>query len=219
MQVLTYIYVFTVWVRRNHIASGRPAVRAQPLARRCARVPHPRYGRCGNRKPVYALASVGANKRGEKSSALARVAHSPGGKRLRQRTNILFRHAPILASAPFNFFVVDSYAEPLKATLLPAALGPEILVDVSLDQDDAVEIIRSRQNAQRIHVCSEPIHLPAFRLICVDGTMRSAKGMVKFLQYAQGLRSIWLDQIYTKLARHLRTIKASRFCSPASIAI
>jgi hypothetical protein len=137
----------------------------------------------------------------EKSSAFARVAHSPGGKRLRQRTNILFRHAPILASAPFNFFIVDSYAEPLKATLLPADLDLEILVDISLDQDDAISIIRSRQDAQCTHVCSEPIHLPAFRLICVDGTMRSGKGMVKFLQYAQGLRSIWLDQIYTKLAR------------------
>jgi hypothetical protein len=134
----------------------------------------------------------------EKSSALARVAHSPGGKRLRQRTNILFRHAPILASAPFNVFIVDSYAEPLKATLLPDL---EILVDISLDQDDAIRIIRSRQDAQCTHVCSEPIHLPALRLICVDGTMRSAKGMVKFLQYAQGLRSVWLDQIYTKLAR------------------
>jgi hypothetical protein len=137
----------------------------------------------------------------EKSSALARIAHSPGGKRLRQRTNVLFRHAPILASAPFNLFIVDSYAEPLKATLLPADLDLEILVDISLDQDDPIRVIRSRQDAQCIHVCSEPIHLPALRLICVDGTMRSAKGMVKFLQYAQGLRSIWLDQIYTKLAR------------------
>jgi hypothetical protein len=47
-------------VRRYRIASDRQPVRAKSSARLRAQVPHHRYRRYGNRKPVHALASVAA---------------------------------------------------------------------------------------------------------------------------------------------------------------
>jgi hypothetical protein len=52
---------------------------------------------------------------------------------MQQRANIFFRYAPILAFAPFNLFVVDGSAKPLKCVRKTERIGPEIFVDVSFN--------------------------------------------------------------------------------------
>jgi hypothetical protein len=55
MQVLTYIYVFTVWFVGSILLRVVNRFEPNPLLA-AVPVPHPRCRRCGNRKSVYALA-------------------------------------------------------------------------------------------------------------------------------------------------------------------
>jgi hypothetical protein len=75
------------------------------------------------------------------------------------RANILLRYAPILAFAPFNLFVVDCSAEPLKCMGKTERISPQIFVDMSFNQDMAMRIIRFRQVTQCGKAWPKPRHL------------------------------------------------------------
>jgi hypothetical protein len=80
-----------------------------------------------------------------------------------QQANIILRHAPILPFVPFCLFIVDSHAQPLKQTLLPAALRIKMVVDIPLDQHDAIRIIRpslAKTRNASMYVLSRSMPLP-----------------------------------------------------------
>ena len=47
-----------------------------------------------------------------------------------QRANIILRHVPILAFAPFKLFVVDGFAKSLKCVGKTERIGPQIVIVV-----------------------------------------------------------------------------------------
>ena len=78
---------------------------------------------------------------------------------MQQRANIIPRHAPILAFAPFKPFVVNSSAKSLKRVGETERIIPQIFVDVSFNRDGAMRIIRFCQDAQRGDAWPEPRHV------------------------------------------------------------
>src|SRR5262249_15980274 len=58
-------------------------------------------------------------------------------------SDIVLRHAPILALAPFRLFIVDSLAQPLKGSLPPANLVFQITINITLDQFGPIRNVSS----------------------------------------------------------------------------
>ena len=57
VQMLAFIYVFTIWCLANNIVCERRLARNKPPPRPSAQAPDPRYKRCGNRETTDVIAA------------------------------------------------------------------------------------------------------------------------------------------------------------------
>jgi hypothetical protein len=107
---------------------------------------------------------------------------------VQQCSNVILRHAPILPSTPFQFFVVDCSAKSLKCVDQAERISSQIFVDVFFNQDGAVRPIRSRQNAQSGQAWPEPVHFA----VCKPATRRrqSYRSTVTAIAKAEALTLI-----------------------------
>jgi hypothetical protein len=76
-----------------------------------------------------------------------------------QRANIILRHVPILAFAPFKLFVVDTSAKSLKCVGKTEGIISQIFVDLSFNQHMAMGTLRACQDTQRGEAWPEPRHV------------------------------------------------------------
>jgi hypothetical protein len=75
-----------------------------------------------------------------------------------QRANVFPRHAPILAFAPLKLFVLNGFAKSLKCVSRTDPVGPQILIDVSFNQEMPMRTLRACQDTQCGQARPEPAH-------------------------------------------------------------